>query len=261
MSRVVIVSVSLGTGLLLVCMVVLLCLSIGAAVYFPQDPSYSSSDAFKLKTGVAGEVERSINELKYGPVNLDAAKEVKNGLFDRFLQRRCSSAPAQASPSVCETPTYYTEMIPVVESTPIIISHEMDTVYTEPTYVPVSITTPAVSRETPLEYPPIVTPGSENSNCPSCRPVPELNKLFRKKESTRSEAKTGAFICSHCKNPRVGEEWHTDWAEDGTPITFLCESCYRLLSPSQRVNAYQAYVSRQMLHSGPQALFHQEVSE
>jgi hypothetical protein len=261
MSRVVVVSVSIGTGLLLVCLVVLLCLSIGAAVYFPQDPSHTASDAFKLKTGVANEAERSINDLKYGPVNLDAAKEVKNGLFDRLFQRRCSNTPVPVSSSDCEVPTAYTEIGSVVDSIPIIISHQTDAVYIEPPSTPLSTTTPNVSRETPFEYPPIATPGSESTNCPSCRPVPELNKLFRKKESTRSESKTGAFICSHCKNPRVGEEWHTDWAEDGTPITFLCKSCYGRLNPSQRVAAYQAYVSRQMLHNGPQALFHQEVSE
>ncbi|HUP79261.1 MAG TPA: hypothetical protein VM260_11990, partial [Pirellula sp.] len=84
MSRAIVVSVSVGTGLLIVCMVLMLCVAIGAAVCIHCTEPTRAPAIFKPKSGAIGDAERSINDLKYGPVNLDAAKEVKNGLFARI---------------------------------------------------------------------------------------------------------------------------------------------------------------------------------
>jgi hypothetical protein len=98
MIRNVVISVSIGTGILLVGLVLLICASIAVAAVGTKSPSKPLLDVYRPKTGMAGEVERSINDLKYGPVNLDAAKEIKNGgLFSRIRDRRQSRvcAPGQ----------------------------------------------------------------------------------------------------------------------------------------------------------------------
>ena len=121
----------------------------------------------------------------------------------------------------------------------------------QPTVVPVPI----------VEYPAINPLEPENGDCTMCRPHVEVEKLLRKKVAPRAENKTGSFICSHCRKPHVGEEWHTDWTADGTPITFLCENCYSSMSSQQRIAAYQAYAARQTLKIGKTALLHQEIGE
>jgi len=95
MIRNVVISVSIGTGILLVGLVLLICASIAVAAVGTKSPSKPLLDVYRSKTGMAGEVERSINDLKYGPVNLDAAKEIKNGgLFSRIRDQRQSRACA-----------------------------------------------------------------------------------------------------------------------------------------------------------------------
>jgi hypothetical protein len=203
---------------------------------------------FKPKSGAIGDSERAINDLKYGPVNLDAAKEIKNGLFARIRDNRqsriCNPVPQQACVPV-----------QVIQATEIALpqsGHKARTgVYTQ---------TPEATTEV-REYPSINPLEPQSGDCPSCRPSVEIEKLFRKKVSPRSENKTGAFICSRCRKSHVGEEWHTDWAADGTPITFLCEGCYSRMSSQQRIDAYKAYASRQTTKNGSAALLHQEIGE
>jgi len=188
-------------------MVLLLSLAIGAACCIYNTETNLTQDVFRPKSGTVGDIERSINDMKYGPVNLDAAKEVKNGLFARIRDNRqsriCAPAQRQACSSVSQTVG-----VPVQSAKVIVIQAT-------------GVTAPPAS-----EYPSINPPDSVNGDCPKCRPHVDAEKLLRKKESPRSESKTGSFICSNCKKPHVGEEWHTDWSEDGTPITFLSESCY-----------------------------------
>jgi hypothetical protein len=196
---------------------------------------------FKPNSGAIGDTERAINDLKYGPVNLDAAKEIKNGLFARIRDTRqsriCNPVPQQACVPVQDTR--------VIEPQPYVIQ-----------------ATGIESPSDPLkEYPAINPLEPQSGDCPTCPPSVEIEKLFRKKVSPRSENKTGAFICSRCRKSHVGEEWHTDWAADGTPITFLCESCYSRMSSQQRLEAYEAYASRQTTKNGRAALLHQEIGE
>ena len=251
MSRAIVVSVSVGTGLLLICMVLLLSLAIGAAVCVHNNEPNLSPDVFRPKSGTVGDIERSINEFKYGPVNLDAAKEVKNGLFSRIRDNRQARICAPVQRQVC---------VPVQAARVIDPSnYNFSYAITQPP--PIVIQTTGVTLPSTGEYPAINPLEPVNGSCPTCRPAVEVEKLLRKKESPRFENKTGSFICSNCRKPHVGEEWHTDWSSDGTPITFLCESCYSRMSAQQRIEAYQAYASRQTLRNGQTALLHQEIGE
>jgi len=259
MSRAIVVSVSVGTGLLLVCMVLLLSLAIGAAVCVQNNEPNLSPDVFRPKSGTVGDIERSINELKYGPVNLDAAKEVKNGLFSRIRDNRqariCAPVQRQAFSTVSQTVYVPVQAASVIDSSECTLSYAI----TQPQ--PIVIQTTGVTLPSTGEYPASNPLEPVNGDCPTCRPAVEVEKLLRKKESPRAENKTGSFICSNCKQPHVGEEWHTDWSADGTPITFLCESCYSRMTAQQRIAVYQDYASRQTKKNGKTALLHQEISE
>ena len=269
MSRAIVVSVSIGTGLFIVCMVIMLCLAIGATVCLQGTEPVKVPTVFRPMSGSIGEVERSFNDQNYGPVNLDAAKEVKNGLFARIRENRqlraCSTpqqqvrvpvqqvcAPIQRRAIESSDGTY---SYSTVQSTPLVVP---STGIPKPlpfVEMPNVVPTPMV------EYPKLNPIETEKPDCPRCRVPLEIDKLMRTRASTRSEKKTGSFICSHCKKPHVGEEWHTDWAEDGTPITFLCESCYSRMTPQQRVAVYQSYATRQTSKIGRNALLHQEIGE
>ena len=259
MSRAIVVSVSVGTGLLLICMVLLLSLAIGAAVCVHNNEPNLSPDVFRPKSGTVGDIERSINELKYGPVNLDAAKEVKNGLFSRIRDNRQSRICAPVQQQSCSTVSQ-TVCVPV-QAARVIDSSDGTFSYAIAQPQPIVIQSTGVTLPSTGEYPAINPLEPVNGDCPTCRPTVEVEKLLRKRESPRAENKTGSFICSNCKKPHVGEEWHTDWSSDGTPITFLCESCYSRMSAQQRIEAYQAYASRQTLRNGQTALLHQEIGE
>ncbi len=261
MSRAIVVSVSIGTGLLIVCMVLMICLAIGATVCIHSVEPNIAPAIFRPKSGAIGDAERSINELKYGPVNLDAAKEVKNGLFARIRDSRQSRACANVQRQAY-VPVQQQVYVPVQKAR---VIDPTDCTYSYAIAQPQPFVIQATGFESPptahKEYPAVNPLESETGDCPRCRPHVEVEKLLRKKESPRFENKTGSFICSHCKKPHVGEEWHTDWSEDGTPITFLCESCYSRMSSQQRIAAYQAYAARQTLKNGKTALLHQEIGE
>ena len=211
-------------------------------------------DVFRPKSGAVGDVERSINDLKYGPVNLDAAKEVKNGLFSRIRDNRQARICAPASQQACVP----SQTVRVIDSSDCTFSNAI--VQPQSYVIQATGIKPAESSVI-KEYPAINPVEPTNGDCPTCRPHVEVEKLLRKNESPRAENKTGSFICSNCKKPHVGEEWHTDWSADGTPITFLCESCYSRMSAQQRIAAYQAYASRQTKKNGKTALLHQEIDE
>ena len=257
MSRAIVVSVSVGTGLLIVCMVLMLCLAIGATFCVQGTENNVAPAIFRPKSGAIGDSERSINELKYGPVNLDAAKEVKNGLLARLRDNRqvrtCASVQRQVYVPVQQ------QVIARVQQSVCVPIQTYSIAQSQPYVIHATgIQTPSTP---PKEYPAVNHLESDASDCPTCRPHVEIDKLLRKRESPRSENKTGSFICSNCKKPHVGEDWHTDWSADGTPITFLCESCYSRMTSHQRIAAYQAYAARQTLKNGKTALLHQEIGE
>lgn len=248
----IVLSVSAGTGLLAIVM----CIGISVAIVLSgceSHASYDPSQPFIPSTGMIGEMKRQANDVKYGPVNHEAAEEIKDGLFDRIRQRR-AARQGQACTHVQRVqqaacpPGYQT--VPVcrpIESTTFVTS------------------TSVASTQTRVnEYPkvsPLTKPDCASGRCSN--PDPDIAKLFSADQSQanrRSEMKTGAFRCSQCGNPSVGDEWHTDWTADGTPITFLCESCYGRMSPDQRVAAYQRYAGRQLSKSGQVGLLHPETS-
>lgn len=61
------------------------------------------------------------------------------------------------------------------------------------------------------------------------------------------QVKQGIFACQHCGRSTVGAGWHELWADDGTPLTCLCESCWRSLSPNQRAAELRRYAKTQTI--------------
>lgn len=168
----------------------------------------------------AGSLEPRSDIDRYGPVNSGKLDEKKEGrLLDRLLHR--SECPPQ-------------------------------TRFTHPVYVE--------SKRVCGPCPPAASPGSI-ANCTSCVTVaphnaateqplvaPCLNcvpKLPDFNAAPRGEKKTGGFACTNCGAITVGDDWETEWTDDGTPVTFLCKSCWDSLNVFQRKDAYQRWVKRQ----------------
>lgn len=100
--RLVVISLSVGTASFLgaVCIAVCLCL---LALHRP-----AAKPLVDLPQVPHGDLNtKEANDLKYGPVNLDAAKEVKQGIFSRIRARRAAAcAPLYSVP--CSPVTYAT---------------------------------------------------------------------------------------------------------------------------------------------------------
>ena len=189
-----------------------------------------------ISTGeLRSQIRKEMNDLQYGPVNKDATKEVKNGLFDRLRARRNAAPATVASCPPCTVVSSTDCTAAYSTALPVWSVIQNGTV----SYVPVqSVTSTVSSVPSQPEYPainPLEVESLPASSCTTC------------KQDPRKEVKTGGFVCSHCKQTKVGSQWHTDWAEDGTPITFLCEDCYRKMTPNQRLTAYKAYAQRQAI--------------
>lgn len=67
--------------------------------------------------------------------------------------------------------------------------------------------------------------------------VPEFEK--------RSDRKTGGYACSACGRLTVGDQWATQWTEEGTPISYMCRECWDKSTPEQRERAYMHWYRRQ----------------
>ncbi len=226
----VIISLSAGTALL----IVLLSLSLCAAIVTAGYCSKNSPHLYTPHEGVKGALERLKNEIDYGPVNMQAAREIKNGLplFDRIRANR----QARSQPQQCRQPqaTYCqpTQAYSYVVSTP------------QPTQT-------AIVQPQGIEYPSTHTPQVSGCKDGSCKPRTGV---------AGETVKTGAFICSNCRKPQIAN-WHTDWKEDGTPETYLCKSCYSFMSPEQRKTALISYQARQVQSAGVAGLLHPESSK
>jgi hypothetical protein len=253
-----VVGLTFGTVMLFCCMT--LCI-VGAIVFSTIEVHSKvkpSPDMFLPKKGVISEIEHAINDAKFGKVNLDAAKEVKNGLFDRIRARRQASQACQPQPvAQCQLPAQtISYSYPVVNYCPPVQQSKIVIDPSDCTYSHVVATAPAgsiiVTQPTGVEMP-ITQPINPldtvtEKDCPSCKKDP------------RTAIKTGAFICSNCRKSNVGE-WHTDWNDDGTPITFLCKRCHSMMSPQQIEKSLTAYKARQVGKTGNTGLLHQEIGE
>lgn len=219
----VVVSFSLGSMFLL-----LACSMIVAGAMIAQSHLEPSPVMMPPRIGPANSfLKEAIDELKYGPVNRAKQEEVKDGLLDRLRARRQSRLcpPVQAYANTYANVTNLSTMRngptevcivcpPRVVNGP--SSEAPSSAVTLPQY-------PAVSLDALLYLNP--------SDCPSC--------------DRDAELKTGAFVCSHCGKACVGDEWHTDWQADGTPLTFMCKECYRRLTPAQRQTVLNRYLKQQ----------------
>ncbi len=240
-----VISVTVGTGLLL-CFLTVASVAVLAAAVLSVHQKPSPSPMLRPQTGSLGEIESQLNELKFGPVNTNATKEVKNGLFDRFRANRqsrvCASPASQQS--VCVS--HSTVCQPQPQS--IRIADPADCGYSYVVANPVAgqvIVTQPTGLEMPSANP--AQPVQTEKDCVACK-------------SPRESVKTGSFICSNCRKSQVGE-WHTEWKSDGTPVTFLCERCHLIMTPEQREKAYIGYLSRQSKSAGIAGLLHQEIGQ
>lgn len=232
-----VISLSIGTAFLFC----LLTLSLVVAILVATIDVHSEvlPNAFQPNTGTVGEIEHQINDLKYGPVNTDATKGVKNGLLDRIRSNRQSRLCPPVSQSVCSpvqvqtAQSYsYSQSIKTIRSSMVV----------QPSYQ-------IVPQSTGIEYPsvPPINPleAATAKDCPTCK---------------SPDVKTGSFMCSNCRQSKIGE-WHTDWNEDGTPTTFLCKACHAFMTPEQTQKALKAYQSRQLGKAGHAGLLHQEIGQ
>lgn len=240
MSRV-IISFSAGTMVLLVMM---LSVSIIAVGYF----SSQAEERYVPSEGIKSTIERLENDLKYGKVNIEAAKEVKNGLplFDRMRANR----QARMQPQQCAQPTQARYCQPAQSYR---VVDQSDCAYSYIVSNPVP-NQAIVFQTVGVEYPSVTTPTAVSLNdCTDGRCTP--------RKATKVEAvKTGSFICSNCRKPKIAD-WHTEWKEDGTPETFLCKSCYSFMTPVQRKAAFDSYRARQFKSAGEAGLLQQEVQK
>lgn len=235
------IALSIGTAILAFCLTCVLAAAIVVAGSISHQV-HTPSKIFEPRAGAMGELSRMKNDIEYGPVNLQAAKETKDGLFANIRARRAAR---------CAPTTTRCEPIQVVQARP---------VYTQPsavTFPVVEIVSPTLN--VPLvEYPAAAPPPklAPPANCPDgkCPLVKPTGKT-----SARMEAKTGAFVCSNCRKPCVGDEWHTDWNADGTPTTFLCRRCNAAMDESQKVAAFERYEARQAKYVN--GTLHQEISQ
>lgn len=182
------------------------------------------------------ELKQAIDELKYGPVNRTKQNEIKDGFLGRFRARmqsrqfanaqpQCQAAPIQqpnATSAFCPPTTFASATIHKTSDVTKAVEYPSNEYQTNPIALP-NIRVPSI--------------------CPTC-PIAEI--------------KTGAFICSHCRQPKVGEDWHTDWMEDGKPLTYLCRHCNSSLNASQKQAVYQSYMRTQS--SAVAGAFEPEVS-
>lgn len=256
-----VISVSIGTGLLLCMLTVFLVLALAFAMMDVHSKT-PPSPSFHPQNGVLGEIEHQINDLKYGPVNTDATKQVKNGLFDRIRANRqarvCGSPVSQQSVCAPQSIVYQSQFVQ-----PSFVQYQLPSVrIIDPSdcNYSYSVTNPVMGQT-------MVTQ-STGFEMPSASPINPLEPAISLtvkdcancKTSQRNAVKTGSFICSNCRKSKIGE-WHTDWNSDGTPVTFLCESCHSFMTPEQRERAFTAYQARQFGKAGRTGLLHQEIGQ
>jgi len=251
-----VISLSIGTALLACAMT----FSVVGAILYATVTAHSkipSPDAFRPRVGASEVIESHLNDLKYGEVNVNATKEVKNGLplFDRIRANRQSRVCAPVVQQYCPPcPT-----VVVTNNTPYSLQAQPTYRVVDPTDCTYSyvVSNPVpnqviITQPTGIEMPAILPAKvqDEASPCPDGKCKPKQAEAV----------KTGSFICTNCRKSQVGE-WHTEWKSDGTPTTFLCKSCFAIMSPEQRERAYIGYLSRQSKTVGTAGLLHQELSQ
>ncbi len=235
-----VISLSVGTAILFCLLTSFLVLAIVFSSIDGQSKTAPSPNVFRPQNGAMGEIEHKINDLKYGPVNNEATKEVKNGLFDRIRVNRQARlcVPSPPSQAMCPMAVRTIDPSECTYSYTLANPNVGQTVITQSTGFEMPFVTPI----NPLDRDAVA------KDCPTGK-CPQRNAI-----------KTGSFICSNCRKSQIGE-WHTDWKDDGTPITFLCERCHSLMTPEQRENAYKGYIARQSKSAGVSGLLHQEIGQ
>lgn len=156
-------------------------------------------------------------------VNREATEEVKGD---------CPTCPNQVTrrPAIVTRPTYVSRPAAVYRGP---TSRTLPPLAPGETFLgwgPSRVVTPASNSATTMP-PPATTRTPTAATCPD--------------GNCPQAVKEGTFACQRCKRPTVGAGWHELWADDGTALTCLCETCWRALSPSQRAAELQKYAKTQ----------------
>lgn len=61
-----------------------------------------------------------------------------------------------------------------------------------------------------------------------------------------NDVREGVFNCVRCNKAAVGRDWHEVWGDDDTPLTILCEHCWRASSAAER----RGYLAEYMESAG-----------
>ncbi|WP_160168364.1 hypothetical protein [Novipirellula maiorica] len=158
-------------------------------------------------------------------VNTRAAEEVKGDCIDCQESRPRVVVPAPRVP----TPT---RVYPSVQSP----SHSWSNI-------------PLNQGERLLWVGPLVSrPSYSQVTRPSlAMPRPDTSEGTRVGGTFRRDPneRQGAFVCMRCGQPTVGRDWHEVWADDGTPLTCVCERCWASMSPASRESITMQYARRQ----------------
>jgi hypothetical protein len=66
------------------------------------------------------------------------------------------------------------------------------------------------------------------------KPMPQTPTVAPPVVQASDTPREGVFVCQRCGKAVVGKEWHELWADDDTPLTCLCKTCWATLSPEDR---------------------------
>jgi hypothetical protein len=106
-----------------------------------------------------------------------------------------------------------------------------------------------VGPSRPMQNPATVGPrtmpkpsAGPNGSCPNgkCPNVTKPNQTTAG-PTPLEETKQGRFACQRCGRSVVGDQWHEVWADDDTPLTCLCQTCWAAITPAERMAQLKAY--------------------
>lgn len=105
----------------------------------------------------------------------------------------------------------------------------------------------------PINPQALTEPKTQSRDCDDCpAPIPLSSSaapipIPDPAPNALEQIKHGAYTCERCKKPMVGDQQATDWLSDGTPVTFLCVSCYEKTKPSEKKTLLEKWLADQKI--------------
>ncbi len=100
------------------------------------------------------------------------------------------------------------------------------------------------AEQCPGGHCPVVTPFVVPNFVPAKPSVPSSSAPAASAVDRLYEKKTGQWACVSCNRSLVGSAMHTTYA-DGEAITFLCQECWARKSPTERMNDFNRWITKQ----------------